>query len=124
MKRLNGLVAALFASIASLLLASAIAVAQPASQGAAGGPPTEMGGAQGSMMGGGMMGGMGGMPMGGGGMGGMGGMGMGCMGGMGMMQMMQKDPKLMGRMTELQGEMMRLMSDAMIQHGKELQKGK
>jgi hypothetical protein len=46
------------------------------------------------------------------------------MGGMGMMQMMQKDPKLMGRMMELQGEIMRLMSDAMIQRGKELQKGK
>jgi len=43
---------------------------------------------------------------------------------MGMMQMMQKDPKLMGRMMELQGEMMRLMSDAMTQRGKELQKGK
>ncbi len=46
---------------------------------------------------------------------------MGCMGGM---EMMQKDPKLMGRMMELQGEMMRMMSDAMSQRGKDLQKGK
>ena len=128
MKRLSGLTAALFASVASLVLTSAIAVAQPASSGAPANPQMGMSGDQGSMMGGGMMGGMGGMRMGGaggmGGTGGMGGMGMGCMGGMGMMQMMQKDPKLMGRMMELQGEMMRLMSDAMVQHGKELQKGK
>jgi hypothetical protein len=34
MKRLNRLVAVLFASVASLVLASAIALAQPASQGA------------------------------------------------------------------------------------------
>jgi hypothetical protein len=59
-----------------------------------------------------------------GGMGETGGMGMGCIGGMGMMQMMQKDPKLMGRMMALQGEMMRVMSDAMIQRAKELQKSK
>ncbi len=35
-----------------------------------------------------------------------------------MMQMMQKEPKPMGRMMELQDEMMRMMSDAMIQRGK------
>jgi hypothetical protein len=120
MRRVNRLVAALFAFVASLVLVSAIAVAQPASQGTPASPPMGMSGDQGSMMGGGMMGDMGGMRMGGGG--GVG--GMGCMGGMGMMQMMQKDPKLMGRMMELQGEMMRLMSDAMIQRGKELQKSK
>lgn len=33
-------------------------------------------------------------------------------------------PEADGPMMELQGEMMRMMSDAMIQQGKELQKGK
>ena len=118
MRRLNRSVAVLLASAASLLLAYSIALAQPAPQGTAESQTYGMSGGQGSMTGGGM--GMGRMK----GMEGMGGMGMGCMGGMGMMQMMQKDPKLMGRMMELRGEMMRMMGDAMIQHGKELQEGK
>ena len=104
MKRFK-LVAVLGASVASVIFVSAIGGAQPAPQRATQVPPM-------GMMGGGMN------------MGGMGGIGMGCMGGMGAMQMMQKDPKLMGRMMELQGEMTRLMSDAMTQRGKELQKGK
>jgi hypothetical protein len=57
MKRPNRPVAALFACVTSLVLASAIAVAQPASPGAAS-SPMGMSGEQGSMMGGGMMGGM------------------------------------------------------------------
>jgi hypothetical protein len=113
-----------------LVFASTIAVAQPASQGNAGNPPMGMSGAQGSMMGGGM--GMEGMGTGGMGLSmgrevkGLGGIGRGCPGGLGMqmMQLMEKDPKLRGRMMELQGEITRLMSDAMIQQGKELQKGK
>jgi hypothetical protein len=128
MRRASGLVARLTGCVALLVFASTIAVAQPASQGNAGNPPTGMSGAQGSMMGGGM--GMEGMGMGGTGLSmgrevrGLGGIGMWCPGGIAMMQLMQKDPKLRGRMMELQGEMLRLMSDAMIQQGKELQKGK
>ena len=123
MQRLNRPTTVLIAALALLALVSARAVAQPATQGATAGSPPQpqsMGmSGEGSMMGGGM--GMGGM----GGMGGMSGMGMGGMGtGMPMMQMMQQDPKLRGRMMELQGEMMRTMGDAMIQRGKELQKGK
>ena len=130
MERASGLVGGLSGCVVLLVFASTIAVAQPASQGNAGNPPIGMSGAQGSMMGGGM------------GMEGMGTRGMGlrmarevivgspsmfCPGGLGMMpmmQVMQKDAKLRGRMMELQGEIMRLMSDAMIQQGKELQKGK
>jgi hypothetical protein len=36
----------------------------------------------------------------------------------------EQDPKLMGRMMELHGEMMRTMGDALIKRGKELQQGK
>ncbi|MGH7987072.1 MAG: hypothetical protein ACREQX_12400 [Candidatus Binataceae bacterium] len=117
----NRLVTGLLASVGSLLLASSIAIAQPASQSTSGSSPTEVSGGHGSTMGGGM--GMRHME----GMHGMHRMGMGCMGGMGMMPMMpmmHKDPKLMGRMMELRGEMMQTMGNAMIQHGKELQKGK
>jgi hypothetical protein len=111
-----------------VVLVSRIAVAQPASQASAGGAQQSVGAASGhgSMMGDGMgMGGMSGMT----GMTGMGGMsGMSGMMGMGMMpmmtQMMKQDPKLMGRMMELHGEMMRTMGDALIKRGKELQQGK
>lgn len=63
------------------------------------------------------------------GMSGMGGMdGMSGMMGMGMMPMMmqtiKRDPKLMGRVMELHGEMTRAMGEAMIKRGKELQRGK
>jgi hypothetical protein len=108
-----------------VVLVSRSAVAQPASQPSAGGAQQSVGAASahGSMMGDGM--GMGGMS----GMSGMGGMsGMSGMMGMGMMpmmtQMMKQDPKLMGRMMELHGEMMRTMGDALIKRGKELQQGK
>jgi len=92
-------------------LVCGIAVAQPASEPSAGTLQQSAGADQGSMMGGGM--GMGGMS-------GMMGMGMMPM----MMQTMQKDPKLMGRVMELHGEMMRVMGEAMIKRGKELQQGK
>jgi len=60
MKRLNRLVAVLFVSVAAVILASAIAMAQPASQSEAGSPPMGTSGDQRSMMGGGMgMAGMG-----------------------------------------------------------------
>jgi hypothetical protein len=99
-----------------VVLVSKIAVAQPASQPSAGGAQQCVGAASGhgSMMSDGM--GMSGM----GGMSGMMGMGMMPM----MMQTMKQDPKLMGRMMELHGEMMRTMGDALIKRGKELQQGK
>jgi hypothetical protein len=106
MERLERLVAVPAALIATVIFASALAAAQPAAQGACQNCPR----VRSSMM-------AGGMNMGGG-------TGMGCMGGMGAIQIIQKDPKLMARMMELQGEMMRLMSDAMIQRSKELQKSR
>jgi hypothetical protein len=118
MKMPRRLLAILVGSAVAPALMVAIAVAQPASEGAGENPQKSMG-MPGS---GGMMGG-GGMRMG---MGGMGGMPMGCMHGMHkeMMQMMQHDPKLKGRMMELHGEMMRTMGEALIAHGKELQQTK
>lgn len=99
------------------------AVAQPASQPSAG-SAQQSGDApsgQGSMMSGGPGMGMGMSGMGGiDGMSGMMGMGMMPM----MMQTMKQDPKLMGRMMELHGEMMRTMGDALIKRGKKLQQGK
>lgn len=56
MKTLNRLIAVLSGLVATLVFASAIAIAQPASQGAPASPPTGVSGDQGSMMGGGMMG--------------------------------------------------------------------
>ena len=103
-----------------VVLVSGSAIAQLASQPSAGSAQQSVGAArgQGSMMGGGS-----GMEMGMGGMGGMSGMmGMGMM--PMMIQTMQQDPKLMGRMMELHGEMMRTMGEAMIKRGKELQQGK
>jgi len=86
------------------------------------------------MMGGGMMGqGMMGMPMMGPMMGG--GMGMmphmmgGRMGsyGMGMGRMMgsgQMDPKVMGRMLQLRGEILKAIGEVMVKHGKAMEEAK
>jgi hypothetical protein len=77
------------------------------------------------MMRGGMMhGGSGGGGMMGGGMMGrgmMGGMGMGDM--MGPMMMGQGDPKTMGRMLEMRGEIMKAIGDVMMKHGKAMSAG-
>ena len=85
----------------------------------------------GGMQGGGMMmcpmmGMMGGGGMQGGGMmgGGMMGGGMqGMMGGAGVMGMMggQTDPKTMGRMLQMRGEMLKAIGDVLMKHGKALE---
>jgi hypothetical protein len=59
-------------------------------------------------------------------MGMMGGMQPGGMMGPGMMGMMMgfPDPKAMGRMLRMRGEMMKAMGDIMMKHGAELEQGK
>jgi hypothetical protein len=93
--------------------------AQPGAGGQAGQMPMQGGGMQGGgmmmcpmmsgMMGGGMpkTGMMGGDMMGGGGM-------MGMMGG-------QMDPKMMGRMLQMRGEIMKAVADVLIKHGKAME---
>jgi hypothetical protein len=73
----------------------------------------------GGMMRGGAMGGMGGGMMGGGMMGGM--PGMGDM--MGPMMSGQGDPKTMGRMLEMRGEIMKAVGDVLMKHGKAMSAG-
>jgi hypothetical protein len=68
-----------------------------------------------------------------GGMRGQGGMGMMCpmMGGQGDMSGMpmmggmgsSQDPKMMGRMLQMRGEMLKAMGDIMLKHGKEMAEG-
>jgi hypothetical protein len=100
-----------------IVVVSGMAVAQSPSQPSVGSAQQSAGAPSGQSS---MMDGKPGMPMGMGGMSGMMGMGMMPM----MMQTMQQDPKLMGRMMDLHGEMMRTMGDALIKRGKELQQGK
>ncbi len=58
-------------------------------------------------------------------MGMMGGMQGGGMMGPGMMGMMgAQDPKTMGRMLKMRGEMMKAMGDVMMKHGAEMEQGK
>ena len=77
------------------------------------------GGMMGGMHGGGMMGGMHGGGMHAGGM--MGGM-CGMMGAMGMGPMMggASDPKTLGRMLQMRGEIMKAVGDVLIKHGQAL----
>ncbi len=53
-------------------------------------------------------------------------MGMGMEMGMGpeMWGMMQADPKAMGKMLELRGEMLKAMGEVMVKKGKSMQEGK
>ena len=68
------------------------------------------GGMHGGMMGGGMCGMMGGGMMGG-----------GMMGGMGQMMGAQADPKTLGRMLQMRGEVMKAVGDVLIKHGHALE---
>ena len=114
-------------AITMLILSTAVAYAQQPAPPAAAPPPgpagmpmmemcREMMAAHGGMMGGGMMapgmpGGRGGMMDGPGMMGGM--MGPGMMGG--------GDPKMMGHMMEMRGEIMKAVGDIMIKHAQKMQ---
>jgi hypothetical protein len=44
--------------------------------------------------------------------------------GMGMMGGEKKDPKAMGRMLQLRGEMLKAMGDILLKHGKMMEEGK
>ena len=103
-------------------VSSQITLAQPTSESAAGAQSAPASAMQGPMTGKGMM--NGGMMRGQG-------MGPGCMcalhgpGEMGMspmaMQEIRRDPKLMGRLMELRGEMLRTVGEALIERGKRMQ---